>query len=167
MRRYSLATALLLLVQTDASFMIGSGCMSRSPKTMSSSMILLKLVRPFAAPPPRHASELVRTPNRSCYTCIAHLAQVLVATSFRPASSQSHATKASLETAVQMWVNDRATALSTYGPISGWVVSSITDMRYLFNGLATFDEDVSSWNTSSVTDMSRMFWVRSAHGRMP
>ena len=83
-----------------------------------------------------------------------------MATSFRPASSQSLATKASLETAVQMWVNDRATALSTYGPISGWVVSSITDMRYLFNGLATFDEDVSSWNTSSVTDMHYMFNVR-------
>ena len=31
----------------------------------------------------------MRTPNRSCYTCIAHLAQVLVATSFRPAAGDS------------------------------------------------------------------------------
>ena len=59
-----------------------------------------------------------------------------------------------------MWVSNRAAALSAYGPISGWVVSSITDMRYLFNGLGTFDEDVSSWNTSSVTDMQHMFYVR-------
>ena len=66
----SLATALLLLVQTDASCMIGSGCMSRSPKATSSSMMLLKLVRPFAPSSPRHASELVRTPYRSCYICI-------------------------------------------------------------------------------------------------
>ena len=44
--------------------------------------------------PPRHASELVRTPNRSCYTCIAHLAQVLVATSFRPAASSAYFTVA-------------------------------------------------------------------------
>ena len=107
-----------------------------------------------------NARSLVRTPNRSCYTCIAHLAQVLVATSFRPAASESLATKASLETAVQMWVNDRAAALSAYGPISGWVVSSITNMSYLFNGFATFDEDLSNWNTSSVTDMSYMFSVR-------
>ena len=78
-----------------------------------------------------------------------------------PSASESLATKASLETAVQMWVNDRAAALSAYGPISGWVVSSITNMSYLFNGFATFDEDLSNWNTSSVTDMSYMFQVRS------
>ena len=64
----SLATALLLLVQTDASCMIGSGCMSRSPKATSRSMMLLKMVRPCTPPRPpvaaaRHASSLVRTPN--------------------------------------------------------------------------------------------------------
>ena len=62
MRRSSLATALLLLVQTDASCMIGSGCMSRSPKATSSSMMLLRLVRPFAPPYERaraHAKPLV------------------------------------------------------------------------------------------------------------
>ena len=76
------------------------------------------------------------------------------------ANSYPFAAKASLETAVQMWVNDQTTALSTYGPISGWVVSSITDMRELFSGLQTFNEDVSSWDTSSVTNMLYMFRVR-------
>ena len=69
------------------------------------------------------------------------------------------ATKASLETAVQMWVNDQATALSTYGPLSVWVVSSITDMGDLFSGLQTFNEDISSWDTSGVTSMYWMFEV--------
>jgi surface protein len=68
-------------------------------------------------------------------------------------------TKAALETAVQMWNNDSATALSTYGPISGWTVSSITDMGGLFEGLDAFNEDISSWDTSSVTNMHAMFHV--------
>ena len=59
-----------------------------------------------------------------------------------------------------MWVSDRAAALSAYGPISGWRVSSITDMQYLFRDLQTFNEDVSSWETSSVTNMYGMFNVR-------
>ena len=57
-----------------------------------------------------------------------------------------------------MWASDRAAALSTYGPISGWDVSLVTDMSELFQGLTTFNEDVSRWNTSGVTDMSFMFY---------
>ena len=58
--------------------------------------MLLKLVRQFA---PRHASERrTHTPNRSCYICTAHLAQVLIATSFRAASSQPTVTPLSLST---------------------------------------------------------------------
>ena len=66
-----------------------------------------------------------------------------------------------------MWVSNRAAALSAYGPISGWVVSSITDMRYLFYELANFDEDVSSWDTSSVTTMHGMFQVRNTLAPVP
>ena len=80
-------------------------------------------------------------------------------------------TKASLQTALTMWADDRAAALREYGPISGWDVSAITDMSYLFQPLvevglqASFDQnwegmDLSGWDTSSVTDMSRMFKVR-------
>ena len=71
----------------------------------------------------------------------------------------SFANDGSLGTAVQMWVNDRATALSTYGPISGWGVSAITDMRGLFSGLSNFNEDIGSWDTSRVTNMYGMFQV--------
>ena len=76
-----------------------------------------------------------------------------------PQSGPSFANDGSLGTAVQMWVNDRATALSTYGPISGWDVSAITDMGGLFEGLDAFNEDISSWDTSSVTNMYGMFHV--------
>ena len=71
------------------------------------------------------------------------------------------ANKADLVAAVLLWVNDRATALSTYGHISGWDVSLITDMSGLFRDLATFNDDISSWDTSGVTNMDSMFRVRS------
>ena len=77
----------------------------------------------------------------------------------------SFATKASLEAAVQMWVNDHVAALNTYGPISGWGVSSITNMRELFRDLQTFNEDISSWDTSGVTTMYGMFLVRPLRAR--
>ena len=70
------------------------------------------------------------------------------------------ATKGTLQTAVQLWINDQTAALSTYGHISGWGVSAITNMARLFPGLATFNEDISNWDTSSVTSMSEMFRVR-------
>ena len=81
-------------------------------------------------------------------------------------------TKASLQTAVSMWAKDRAAALSSYGPISGWDVSAITDMSDLFTLLAEQEllstgaymdlegMDLSGWDTSRVTDMSSMFKVR-------
>ena len=74
------------------------------------------------------------------------------------ASSSPFATKAGLKAAIQLWVSDRDAALRTYGPISGWDVSLVTDMSELFQGLTTFNEDVSRWNTSGVTDMSFMFY---------
>ena len=68
-------------------------------------------------------------------------------------------TRASLDTAVQMWVNDTQAASITYGHISNWGVSSITNMNGLFRDLPTFNEDISSWATVSVTDMGYMFAV--------
>ena len=41
-------------------------------------------------------------------------------------------TTAELQTAVDMWVDDNATALATYGHISSWNVSAVTDMKHLF-----------------------------------
>ena len=66
-------------------------------------------------------------------------------------------TTAELQTAVNLWVSDNATALATYGEINTWGVSLITDMRYMFDGATSFNQDISSWDVSSVTNMSYMF----------
>ncbi|MBE76796.1 MAG: hypothetical protein CMG41_03550, partial [Candidatus Marinimicrobia bacterium] len=52
-------------------------------------------------------------------------------------------TKAELQTAVDLWVSDNASALSTYGEINTWDVSLITDMRGLIRE-TTFNDDISS-----------------------
>ena len=75
-------------------------------------------------------------------------------------------TKDDLKAALAMWSNDRAAALRAYGPISGWDVSAITDMSYLFGSYSSYSfvtwegMDLSGWDTSRVTDMSSMFEVR-------
>jgi surface protein len=45
-----------------------------------------------------------------------------------------------------------------YGwPMGSWCVIEVTDMSSLFQGLDTFNKDISMWNVSHVTDMSYMF----------
>ena len=52
---------------------------------------------------------------------------VKVAVAFQPAD------KNELQVAVNLWVSDRTSALSTYGvEIGSWDTSLITDMSYLF-----------------------------------
>merc|ERR1719345_311324 len=65
--------------------------------------------------------------------------------------------KASLLTAAQEYNADAASATATYGPISSWGVSAVTDMNQLFQLLGQFNADISSWDTSSVTTMTGMF----------
>ena len=55
-----------------------------------------------------------------------------------PASAYSFADKAALSTAKDLWLSDEASARSTYGDISGWDVSRITDMRSSFFNLKPF-----------------------------
>ena len=47
-------------------------------------------------------------------------------------------------------------ATSFNGDISGWNVSSVTDMSYMFQE-SFFNGDISEWDVSSVTDMNGMF----------
>jgi len=61
-------------------------------------------------------------------------------------------------TAVALWFSDEGTATSTYGHISNWDVSAVTDMEDAFDGQSSFNGDISSWDVSSVTGMGRMFF---------
>ena len=62
------------------------------------------------------------------------------------------------QTAVNLWFDNQAEANSTYGHISDWNVSAVTDMKNAFFFEKSFNEDISSWDTSSyVTDMYRIF----------
>ena len=50
-----------------------------------------------------------------------------------------------------------ATPHPVHGPISGWDVSRVTDMRFLFWKAAAFNQPLNSWNVSNVQTMSNMF----------
>ena len=68
----------------------------------------------------------------------------------------------SIRTAVDAWLTDNAAAEATYGHISMWDTSGVTDMSSLFyegrNEASSFNEDIGAWDTSGVTTMYRMFW---------
>ena len=46
-------------------------------------------------------------------------------------------------------------------PMNTWCTSLVTDFSNLFDGMGTFNEDISRWDTSNVTTMEKTFWVRS------
>ena len=57
---------------------------------------------------------------------------------------------------VEDWLDTskKSDVVAKYGPIEDWDVSEVTNMRYVFYNLKTFNEDLSKWNTGAVTDMS-------------
>ena len=68
--------------------------------------------------------------------------------------------KTDLQAAVNAYVSGgqaQADVVATYGPISDWDVSRVTDMSSLFEFKGSFNEDLTNWDTSSVTSMSYMF----------
>ena len=71
--------------------------------------------------------------------------------SFQPQS------KAELQTAVDLWVDDNPTALESYGEINTWDVSLITDMEGLFEDKSNFNDDISNWDVSAVVNMKDLF----------
>ena len=75
-----------------------------------------------------------------------------------PPPPHAFADRASLVTAVQQWHNDATVAKESYGNISYWDVSRVTDMSSVFSGRSNFSEPL-YWDTSSVTTMESMFHV--------
>jgi len=73
-----------------------------------------------------------------------------------PSLPGTFTSKVSLKAAVKAF-NKKPAKAEKHGPIAGWDVSGITDMRDLFRGFEDFNADISNWNTSGVTDMSGMF----------
>ena len=45
----------------------------------------------------------------------------------------------------------------SYGPISRWKTSQVTDMSGLFQDASEFNEDITRWNVTNVTNMNKMF----------
>ena len=75
-------------------------------------------------------------------------------------------------TAIDLWISNESEANATYGHISNWNTSAVTDMSYLFRSIIIdnfgneqidntkgklFNEDISQWDVSSVTNMAGMF----------
>ena len=48
--------------------------------------------------------------------------------------------------------------LKSLGGISGWDVSNVTNMSFMFECCESFNQDLSSWNISNVTDSDFMFY---------
>ena len=66
-------------------------------------------------------------------------------------------TQENIQTAVNAWITDPTTATATYGHISNWDTSAVTDMSNIFENKSTFNDDISAWNVSNVTNMQSMF----------
>ena len=62
-----------------------------------------------------------------------------------------------IHAAVDLWISDQTTAEVTYGHISTWDTSCVTNMSELFKDFTEFNDDISNWDTSGVTNMQAMF----------
>ena len=84
-------------------------------------------------------------------------------------SPKSIRTDADIKVAVRAWANPAtwAAAEITYGHISDWETSQVTNMEKLFNGniymeggdanMQSFNDDISRWDTSNATTLHFMF----------
>ena len=66
-------------------------------------------------------------------------------------------TNADIQTAVDIWCDNRTEAEERYGHISEWDVSRVTNMNQLFLIKPAFNDDIRRWDVSNVTSMQGMF----------
>ena len=67
-------------------------------------------------------------------------------------------TQSNFNTAIALWFSDQTSCISTYGHISDWDTSAVTNMFNAFRNKTTFNEDIGNWNVSGVTNMKMMFY---------
>ena len=73
-------------------------------------------------------------------------AAVLCVLSLFEAAASSALDDTSIHTAVDAWLADPTAAEATYGHISMWETSGVTDMTDLFRDASSFNEDISAWD---------------------
>ena len=71
-------------------------------------------------------------------------------------------TDANFQTAVNLWFSNQADANATYGHISDWNTSAVTNMTDAFLNRTSFNEDIGNWDVSNVTSFNSMFEAVSA-----
>ena len=90
-------------------------------------------------------------------------------------SSDSHADYSAFNGDISGWDVSGVTDMSWMffnarrfnGDISGWKVSSVTNMGWMFSGAHAFNGDISGWGVSNVKDMSYMFsWALAFNGNI-
>ena len=69
------------------------------------------------------------------------------------------------KSAINLWFSDELNATWTYGHISDWNVSAVTDISNAFQNKTSFNENLNSWDVSSVTHMIRVFEGCSAYNQ--
>jgi surface protein len=70
---------------------------------------------------------------------------------------QTPITQQNIWSAVDDWLQQPSLAEDTYGNISDWDVSNVTNMSGMFDGAESFNQDIGDWDVSNVTDMRFMF----------
>jgi surface protein len=64
--------------------------------------------------------------------------------------------------AVNLWFSDELNATWTYGHISDWNVSAVTDMSNAFKDRTDFNVDIGGWDVSNAISTYRMFYAASS-----